>query len=161
MWLFELSRERFPITVNYDTPVRKEWREVLEKVTWSGDIVLNQDKLSFVYSGVQNFICSYATLKEELEFLEEGKIFREAKIFPADMLQFFSFCRQYAIMEVTKKKPSHIVAAAAGSTWKCSHDCLDEMASIHWDSFYHCPGLSLSTASTPLAKGTRILTVLQ
>lgn len=147
----------FPITVNFAVPVGQMHQEVLTKVRWVGNI--NLRKYTPPELGVKNFICQYATLTEKSNLHNVQANAKANGIILADVMQFFAFGLNNIPTEVTEKKYTPIVAAAPGSTWLCSHDCLGEMVGVQWDDFYHAPGPILHTVSDSLKKGTRFLTI--
>lgn len=159
--LFEIEKERFPITVDYGMPLYEMWNMARKSIRWLGSIELRGITFSHT-AGIHKFDCYYAVLLEDdCHLWRMDEDFQECNIVPADMRQFFAFCPANIRTEVTREKPAPIVAAASGSTWRCSHDCLHEMVGVHWDSCYHAPGPSLGMESAPFKKGTRFLAICQ
>lgn len=158
--LFEIGEENFLITVDYKKSLREMHKDALKKVQWSGNIDLLGRTFSFDF-GIREFTCYYATLLGEVWLRDMQSEAQHAGIILADMKQLFAFGYRYTEKEVTKQKHTPIIAAAEGSTWLCSHECLGEMAGIEWDSFYHAPGPKLHTISDVLEKGIRVLAIRQ
>ncbi|MFA5994242.1 MAG: hypothetical protein WC823_04755 [Parcubacteria group bacterium] len=157
--LLRLDKEEFPITVDYAMSLDMMYESLRKNITWSGAVELKDRTFPF-NSGVKDFVCCYATLmRKESDLSEIWEYSQSAQINLADMKQLFAFGCAYMRMAVTKEKITPIVAAAEGSTWLCSHDCLDELAGIDWDGFYHNPGPRISTFSGPFEVGTRFLAI--
>ena len=161
--LFAVGKETFPITVDYGQNTGTALHNAHRHVRSHGTIDLEGRSFPEASTGKRDFICRYATLREDNDLWELEKIFADLRLHPADMMQFFAFVCMHARTEVTPEKPRPVVAAALGSTWKCSHDILLEMAGVHWDPWYHGPGRSLGTTSESpqggFSKGTRFLIV--
>jgi len=157
--LFSIGKEEIPILVDYGMPLAEMWERALKVTNSFGNLELNGRTFPHT-SGVKYFVGHYAVLLQDgYDAWEMHEDFQRVGIMPADMRQLFAFCSQSIRGEVTKEKTTPIVAAAIGSTWRCSHDCLHEMAGVHWDGFYHNPGISLHTESTPMKAGTRFLSI--
>ncbi|MFH1822173.1 MAG: hypothetical protein ABH830_00560 [Patescibacteria group bacterium] len=155
---FRKGKKNFQITVNYGSPLHEEWSKVLRMIVWRGNIELKGRTFNLA-SSTKDFTCYLATLKEESHLWKIEKDFQNEEIIPADMMQFFAFCQQGGLEEINPDCPLPIVAAAPGSTWRCSHETLHEMAGVYWDGFYHNPGPNLSTVSAPFEIGTRFLAI--
>ncbi len=160
--LFAKKDENFHITVDYGVPIGKALELAESVLRWTAvDLNLNLEKRTFpLFSGIKKFTTYYAVLQHESCWLRGMRdVFREEDVVPADIWQFLAFLYLYGRTEVTPKNPSPIVAAAPGSTWLCSHDCLNEMIGVRWDTFYHAPGPSLGVESDPFRKGMRFLAI--
>lgn len=158
--LFEIGEKNFLITVDYGKSLSDMRKDVLRKVEWSGIIDLMGRTFLFD-SEIRNFTCYYATLLREVWLRELQEKARHKGIILADMKQLFAFGCKYMETEVTQKKLTPIIAAAKGSTWLCSHECLEEMAGIEWECHHHAPGPKLHTISDVLEKGIRVLAIRQ
>jgi len=160
--LFELGEEAFAIEVDYDIPLHGAWSAACKHVVSWGNLELRNR--TFKHTGQRSFVGSYATLVRDDPLWEMQKDFEKAGVMPADMRQLFAFIERFHVTEITLEKNSAIVAAAEGSTWRCSHDCLQEMAGMYWDNWYHNPGPCLHTESQGpregFEKGTRFLSIL-
>jgi hypothetical protein len=163
MGLFTFSKERFTIIVDYQTPVGEAWSTASKHVVELGDIELEGREFPLAGSKQEEFQCFYAILEEDDHLWHLDDIFSENGILPADMIQLFAFICAYVKTEVTAKKTAPIVAAAPGSTWRCSYDILHEMVGVRWSDWYYNPGPSLVTISADpdkgFEKGTRFLAI--
>ena len=161
--LFILGEENFPIIVDYNLPLANAWGMAIKAVVEWGGVEL-KDRIFFHFER-REFQFYYATLQKDMRSCDLEEKFREYLIIPADMIQLFAFIQEHVKTEVTAKKPDPIVAAALGSTWRCSHDILLEMAGVRWSSWYHNQGPSFGTISENphkgIEKGTRFLAVRQ
>lgn len=161
--LFVIDEKKFPITVDYSISISDAWKKVLKLVTWWGGVDL--EKGEFPHAGLNRskFICHYATLTSNRHLWLLGEELEKHGIIPADMMQLFVFFCDYGATEVTAEKNAPIVAAAPGSTWRCSHDVLRKMAGVEWSAFHHNPGPILHTVSQSphdgFEKGTRFLAI--
>ena len=156
--LFNIGKTNFIIAVDYATPLLQMHERVLTQVKWSGRVNLKKYTPP-VELGIKNFICRYATLREDSELRYVQADAKANSIILSDVMQFFAFGLKHIKKEVTQEKWTPIVAADPGSTWLCSHGCLGEMVGVEWDNFYHAPGPVLHTVSDSLPKGTRFLTI--
>ncbi len=145
--LFSVGEQSFPMVVDYSEGLGEAYRDVVRHVTWTGDIELRENGFSKRALGKREFVGRYATLNRDNPLWNLEEVFAGEGLLPADTMQLFAFVRTYGRVEVTPQKPSPIVAASPCSTWFCSHDVLREMVGVSWSSFYHNPGIELSTIS--------------
>lgn len=160
--LFILGEEDFPITVDYGLPLYRAWDLARKKMAWWGDIEM-LDRSFKITGGVHDFVSFFAVLQRNDYLWELAEDCAQAGFIPADMRQFFAFCENHLPATVSKEQSSPIVAAAPGSTWRCSHNCLHELVGVEWDDFYHNPGPSIGTHTNVqgFEKGTRFLAIRQ
>ena len=159
--LFKFEKTNFPITVDYSLPLGEAWEKAISHVkSWNGAGL--DDKRTFsIKAGIHKFNSYLAKLQRDDYLWEMEKDLAKAGIVPADMRQLFAFCEKHLSNAVTDEQRTPIVAAAKGSTWRCSHGCLHELASVQWDPFYHNPGPTLHHTDN-IARfkvGTRFLTI--
>jgi hypothetical protein len=156
---FLIGKEVFPICVDYNQDIGAAWSQAVKSVVWHGDLELEGRTFPNRQLGQSNFNCRYAILQKNISLIGEDRLcelrnfFSALDFWLADMMQLFAFVCRYTKQEITPKKSLPVVAAAEGSTWRCSHDILCEMAGVSWDFFYHNPGPMLSTISEDPSDG--------
>jgi hypothetical protein len=155
--LFKKEKEIFPITVDYDYGIYEAWKKVLQRTVAWGDVHLK--KVKFLHQGICKFNCYFATLQEGSELWDKEKIFIEHNIVPADVMQLFAFACAHPIKKIIEANKVPIVAAAEGSTAKCSHDLMHTVVCLDWNTYYRNPGPLLHTEFAPFEKGTRFLAI--
>ena len=156
----QIGDENFPIRVDYYKALGDAYSEAVKLVRWHGNIKL---RCQIPKERRGEFFCYYATLQKDVNLhWNMHKAFERLNIVAADTMQIFAFMQKYLQSEVTREKPTPILAAAPESTWLCSHESLDEMIGIEWSYFHHAPGPCLSThSSISFDRGTRFLAIRQ
>jgi hypothetical protein len=104
--LIEVSREVFPVVVDYQQGVYEAWSRALRCVKSWGNVELIDKVFPNSQLGKPDFYCRYAVLRQSGRLEDLGGLGLNL----ADMMQLFAFVCMYAETEVTAQNPCPIVA---------------------------------------------------